>query len=212
MGYTLHESFAGENTSLAWRTILLFVVVANLPDIDFLPGLLEGEPNKYHHHFFSHSLGSAVFVGGLLGTYFSRWQGKNFWSHFILFAGACYSHVILDYFTADTSQPYGVPMFWPFSETYYMSSVAVFMSVNKTNDSGTFIQSILVFHNLRVALWEIVVFAPILTIMKIVKKSGRLRGTVANVKKTLASCQQKPQLSEVKATESQAQNDSSSGQ
>ncbi len=173
MGYALYETALREREPFSWRTLLLLVMLANLPDIDFLPGLLAGNPNQYHHHYFSHSLPFALVVGAVLAGHVSIKKGKKFWPYFLLFAGVCFSHVILDYFSADTSEPLGVPMFWPLSNEYYYSPVLIFMSVNKSSSSATFFQSLLVMHNLWVALWEVVVFVPVLTIIKMVKMRKR---------------------------------------
>ena len=41
--------------------VLLFVLFANAPDLDFVPGILLGDPGAYHHGI-SHSLGFALMV------------------------------------------------------------------------------------------------------------------------------------------------------
>lgn len=174
MGYTLHEAVPGNKNRFTWRMILLYIVVANLPDVDFIPGLFVDSPNRFHHHYLSHSLAFAVFVGGLLAIYFSRRQGGRFVSHFLTFTGICFSHLVLDYFTADTSAPFGVPMFWPISSRYFYSSFSIFMSVHKSGTSSDFIQSLFVLHNLWVALWEMLIFVPIFTMIKLVQNRKRL--------------------------------------
>lgn len=169
MGYALHQSVSQDDNHLSWKMILLFVVVANLPDIDFLPGLILDDPNAYHHHYLSHSLGFAVFVGAVLGYYFSRRKSRNFLWYFLLFSCVCFSHMVLDYVTADTSEPVGLPMFWPFTRSYYYAPFSVFAAVHKTGgSSASFLKSLLALHNFWVALWEIVVFVPVLTIIKII--------------------------------------------
>ncbi|MFQ6113420.1 MAG: metal-dependent hydrolase [bacterium] len=181
MGYALYESAHQETKAISWRMILLFVLVANLPDIDFFPGFLIGHPNKFHHNL-THSLGFSLLIGGFLGAIFCHKKGKRFLPYFFLFTGLCFSHVVLDFFTADTSQPYGVPILWPLSSTYFMSPLSIFMSVQKSGTGHTFIQSLFVMHNLWVALWEIILFIPILSIIKVVKRRCRLGPTLADEK------------------------------
>ena len=173
MGYALYETLPQENKSLPWRMLLLYAIVANLPDIDFLPGFLLGNPNKYHHSYFSHSLGFSIFIGGLLALYFSLKKSKNFFVYFLIFTSVCFSHVVLDFITLDTSMPKGVPMFWPLSSHYFYSPVSIFMSIHKLGSSKLFIQSLFVMQNIGVALWELIVFIPVLVIIKMAKKRKR---------------------------------------
>ncbi len=142
-----------------WQTLLFFAVLANLPDIDFLPGFLLGNPNRFHHGFV-HSLGAAVAVGFLGALYFRRRYGR-FWPYFGLIAATYYSHLILDFFNQDMRAPYGVMLFWPLDSTYYMSPVALFASVHKSSDSSTFIQSLFTMHNFWVALRELLLMGPL---------------------------------------------------
>lgn len=181
MGYALYESMPQQTKGISWRMILLFVLVANLPDIDFLPGLLMGHPNKFHHTL-THTLGFSLLIGGFLGAIFSYKRGKRFLPYFFLFAGVCYSHIVLDFFTVDTSRPYGVPMFWPLSSIYFISPFSIFMAVHKSGNNETLISSLFVMHNLWVALWEIILFTPVLFIIKFVKKRSRLIPTLADEK------------------------------
>ena len=41
------------------KRLFLYVFMANIPDLDFIPGFLMGRPNLLHHGI-SHSLGAAV--------------------------------------------------------------------------------------------------------------------------------------------------------
>ncbi len=190
MGYTLYETMPHKAKGLNWRMLMLFIVIANLPDIDFLPGFLGGNPNIYHHHYLSHSIGFAVFIGGMFAWFFSFKKGGNFLSYFLIFTSVCYSHIIMDLVTADTGEPFGVPMFWPLTKTYYYSPFSIFMSLHKIGLNKEFIQSLFVLHNLWVALWEIVIFMPILTIITVVKmcrKSQKKRDRVGNLKSDIVS-------------------------
>lgn len=178
MGYALYKTMPQETRVISWRMFLLFVLLANLPDIDYLPGFLQGNPNKFHHHF-THSLGFTVMVGWILATYSYLKKRKRFLTYFLMFAGVCFSHVVLDFLTADYSQPYGVPLFLPFSNRYFISPITVFMSIDKSNSSNIFIQSLFVMHNFWAALWEIVVFIPVLSIINLRNKRRKWLPNVA---------------------------------
>ncbi len=153
-----------------WGMIALFAFVANLPDLDFLPGFLTGNPNQFHHHFLSHSLGGSVLVGILFGGYFALRAGKPFLQYSLIFASVCFSHVVLDFFSADTSQPYGVPMFWPFSKEHIISSFPLFLSIEKSGSGFEFIWGLLRQHNLYAALVEVLIFVPVLALLALLRK------------------------------------------
>ena len=185
MGYAMYETLPREQRSFFsnWRMIALLVVVANLPDLDFLPGFFVGDPNRYHHQYLSHSLGFAVFVGAIFGLYFFVKHKRRFWPGFLIFGGVCFSHMVLDFFTTDTGEPFGLPIFWPLTHDYFYSPISIFMSVNKGGSNVEFIESLFVLSNLWVVLWEIAVGLPILLMIKLIKsgKQGlklRLRRTI----------------------------------
>ena len=122
----------------------LCLLLANLSDLDFMPGFLCGDPGRFHHGP-SHSL-----VVGLVGVLIF-YRFACYWLTGIskkrLF-GCCLvsllSHPILDYFSADTSMPFGVPLFWPFDTEYHISPFALFRDVQRNQDTlGTFFSTII---------------------------------------------------------------------
>lgn len=139
-------------------TLLLFAFVAVLPDADFFPGWLQGNPNLYHT-LWSHSLGAAILAAGLFALVFSRKNGQ-FLRYFVIFFSLYYSHIILDFFNDDTRPPLGVMAFWPLSSTFYLSPVPLFDSVHKSSDSSTFVASVLSFPNLIGAVKELLILSP----------------------------------------------------
>jgi inner membrane protein len=136
-----------------WLDALLFIFLANLPDADFLPGLLMGSPNLYHHGIF-HSLGAALAVAVVMGWIFYRKQ-RRFWRFSAMAFSLFFSHLLLDFFTRDFTAPYGLPMFWPFSKKYYIAAHPIFINVTRSAHSANFFSSLFSSHNLRAALLEI---------------------------------------------------------
>jgi len=118
--------------------------LANLPDLDFIPGFLCGDPGRFHHGL-SHSLvfgliGALIFYRlaeyGLRGISKKRVFGCSLVS--------LLSHPVLDYFSADMSKPFGVPLFWPFDTEYYISPFPLFRDVQRNQDTiGTFFATII---------------------------------------------------------------------
>jgi inner membrane protein len=107
-------------TSLKSRTPALFwccLLMAIAPDLDFIPGIIQGQPNLYHQGL-SHSLGAALFVSLAAALIVSN---GAFWKNWTLLFVAYASHLALDFFAPDGRPPYGQPLFWPISSEYYFA-------------------------------------------------------------------------------------------
>ncbi len=121
MSLPVLHSFAGYGVrrlackeKLPEKTALLltvyFVFLANLPDLDFLPGVLTGSAAAFHRGF-SHSFAAAVLCA-LAGAYAWKVWGKRpfrgmFFASFLSYA----SHLVLDLLG---KAPKGLELFWPF--------------------------------------------------------------------------------------------------
>lgn len=103
------------------RLAALIVMASLLPDIDFLPGLIVGDPNR-HHNGPTHSIFFAVLAAATLTWLAARrlgCTGKQRSRVFVLAFLACVSHPLLDGLCADERAPYGVPIFWPVSDVRF---------------------------------------------------------------------------------------------
>jgi inner membrane protein len=135
--------------------ILFFIAYSNLPDLDFVPGIWCGSLNKYHHgltHSISFLLGVALLTGMAAKYIFdlSFWRVAGI-SFFLLEL-----HLFMDYVTGDTKEPYGVMLFWPFSQTYYISPLSLFPAFPKR----TCLMDLLNVVNIKAYLYEIEVMLP----------------------------------------------------
>lgn len=135
-----------------WADALFLMFLANLPDLDFLPGLLRGRPNLYHHGAF-HSLGAALAVA-LGGAVLLRSPRRRFAPAAALVFLAFASHLLLDLFALDLVPPYGLPLFWPFSGEYVIAPCPLFLNITRSAASGDFFPSLFNGHNLAAALRE----------------------------------------------------------
>jgi inner membrane protein len=153
MGYLIYRA-ADDAGEKRWRTVALYLFAANAPDLDFIPGLLMGNPERYHHGP-SHSLGFAILFGlalSLTTALFKLGDGRR---NFSVFFSLYFSHVLLDYLSTDSSIPYGVPLFWPLSDEYYMAPFAFLPDIHRPVSSGMkFITGVLSLHNLWAATVE----------------------------------------------------------
>jgi membrane-bound metal-dependent hydrolase YbcI (DUF457 family) len=100
------------------------VVLANGPDVDFLPGLLVGEPAAFHRGV-THTLAAVVVVAAvavLAARLVPRWRGR--WRFAVLWTGALWaSHLVIDYFTTCAVPPHGGRFLWPLSSAYWIAPV-----------------------------------------------------------------------------------------
>jgi membrane-bound metal-dependent hydrolase YbcI (DUF457 family) len=110
------------------RDVLLFALVAQLPDLDFIPGLLMGVPAAFHHEQ-SHSLGAACLAAGLAALWGRRQGQAGRWG---LAVGLSYFlHVLIDWATMDFRPPLGVPLWWPLSSEYFLAASPIFLDVKR---------------------------------------------------------------------------------
>jgi membrane-bound metal-dependent hydrolase YbcI (DUF457 family) len=153
--------------------LLAAVVLANAPDFDYLPGVLLGDPHRFHR-MAVHSLGWALLVGALAALWvkFGRrdpWPVHSRWrsgaaTTGIVVAALWASHIALDSLNADFSEPVGQMIFWPLSTGWY-SAVPVFMNIDKVAGPATpwgFALSLLTLHNLQAVALEAVAIGPLL--------------------------------------------------
>jgi LexA-binding, inner membrane-associated putative hydrolase len=117
-------------TRRQWEGLLLAVLMANLCDLDYLPGLFTGELNAWHH-MYTHSIGWIILAG--VGTCLV-WKGLNPATeekYLVLLLAALVSHLVLDWFTEDGSAPFGILAGWPFTLERTLSPVAIFPKASK---------------------------------------------------------------------------------
>ena len=148
-----------------WTNFLFYIFLCNLPDIDFLPGFLMGEPNRFHHGL-THTLGAALFVALLFGVIFHLWKEKFRAVTTVTFF-AYYSHVLMDYFTEDLRAPFGVMLFWPFNSLYYISDVKIFKNVFRSDVSSTFFSSLFSKANIETFVLEAFIFGVAIIFFKL---------------------------------------------
>jgi membrane-bound metal-dependent hydrolase YbcI (DUF457 family) len=151
--------------TLAW----LCVFAAVSPDLDFIPGLWGGHPALYHQGA-SHSLIAAAGFSLLLAIVYVRGRGGLFAAWAPLFL-AYASHLGLDLLGPDRRPPYGIPLFWPFSQATYLSPLTIFAGFHHAGSTGAgvgqWISGILDVRNLAALLLEIAILGPILLLVEL---------------------------------------------
>ena len=162
-----------DGTMAGYGRLALAVVLANGADLDYLPGMLVGDPHRFHR-MASHSLGWAILVA-LVAAWLVRqgwiraWPLRPGWPSgalgTALIVGLLWaSHIVLDSLNADYSEPVGVMMFWPLS-TVWVPAIPIFYNVDKIAGPASpwaFARSLVSMHNLRAALLEVALLGPVL--------------------------------------------------
>ncbi|HTL48720.1 MAG TPA: metal-dependent hydrolase [Verrucomicrobiae bacterium] len=101
------------------------VLLANMPDFDFLPGILAGKAAAFHRGA-THSFFAALVCGTACAWFFSKFRSERFRDYFPASFGAYVSHLVLDLFGR---APKGLMLFWPFSKTLHYGPLTDF-SIN----------------------------------------------------------------------------------
>ena len=160
------------------------VVLANAADLDYLPGMLIGDPHRFHR-MASHSLTFAVLVGiaaaiAVRSGVVRDWPLRPGLPRGALGTGLIatavwMSHPVLDLFNGDYSEPTGVLLFWPFLEVW-VASTPFFMNVDKVAGAATpwaFAWSLVTWHNVKTAALEFAVLGPVLAATVWWRRRGR---------------------------------------
>ncbi|MDO8725836.1 MAG: metal-dependent hydrolase [Candidatus Methanoperedens sp.] len=163
-GILLYQIFNRHDARYDVRKLFVYVIISVIPDIDLAIGFLINDL-KFHQGVF-HSLGAAIFAGLIAGIVLIRKKGL-FFNGFLLFSGLFYSHVILDYLASasDTGYPFGVALFWPFSNEYYVFPVTIFLDILRGTSNETLFSGMFNFHNLWAVMIELVLFLPLIILL-----------------------------------------------
>jgi membrane-bound metal-dependent hydrolase YbcI (DUF457 family) len=159
----LRLDVGGQLRILLWSALLIFA--ANAPDLDFVPGILIGEPDRFHHGP-AHSLGGALVFSAVVWVIARRVRPEKAVAAALLLGLGFMSHLFLDMCSMDTRAPNGVPLFWPLSSTYIMMPIPVFLDIQRDPRASNFFTSLLQPHNLTAALWELVVMGLVLAVLR----------------------------------------------
>lgn len=134
--------------------LILLVLLANLPDIDFLFGLGDRANWDAFHHGFTHSF-VAAFVVAFAVTCVWRMAG-SFWRSFSLCFLAYSSHLLIDFFTGTklgwNSTGSGIPLLWPLAKEFGSPLILV-VGVKHKDFPALFSLA-----NLQSSLYELLVF------------------------------------------------------
>lgn len=137
------KSTAQENKNI--KTLLLFLLISNLPDIDFLFFPVIGNKAFTTHQYYTHNV---FFVGMAVLLFFPFLKKKRERIGFSLIA---FSHLLLDLVTIDAVAPHGFRLFYPVSEQLF--HLGFLPNLHKKN-----LAEVVSLHNLWVLAFEAAIF------------------------------------------------------
>jgi hypothetical protein len=149
------------------------VFAANAPDLDFIPGILFGEADRFHHGP-AHSLGAAVLFG--LGVTVVAWllRARRPLHIGLWMTLAFSSHLLLDMFSLDKRPPNGVPLLWPLTDRYFVVAYPLFLDIQRTANEPNFLKSLIRSHNFHAVFWETVIMGFVLAVSRLAIHVGQL--------------------------------------
>jgi inner membrane protein len=165
---------------LFWIVALAFA--ANAADLDFLPGFLIGDPNRFHHRATHTVLAALVF--GLGTTVVSRMAGLVASRRFGLLMGFSYlTHIALDVFTRGTTEPYGMEIWRPFSPEPFLPPFHLFLDIRRDGSVGSFLPSLIQRHNAEAIVRELLIMGGVWAVFRMLSSLRfTLNGAVAERK------------------------------
>ena len=142
------------------RFVALCAGLAALPDADLLiPGT---------HRTFSHSVTAACIcfiVAALVTGQVTRWRTAAL-------CGIAYAtHLLLDWLGADKYPPYGIQLFWPWSDRWYISNLDLFRQTARRY----FFTAPIVRQNLIAVAQEIAILLPLVAVLWLLQFRSRYR-------------------------------------
>ncbi|MEL4896320.1 metal-dependent hydrolase [Crocosphaera sp. Alani8] len=106
------------------KLIITAIIIANLPDIDFILGYLFYNDFSAIHRQFTHSFFVGFFVCIII-YFFLRVYNKIPYYFLVWLLGLYFSHILLDMLAYDANFPTGVQCFFPFTSHYFAFPISI---------------------------------------------------------------------------------------
>ena len=144
------------------------MVLANLPDIDFLAGYLwASNPHAFHQRA-THTLAFAVLAGLLAGIVWRRPFGL--WPTSAVFIATILSHDVVDMFTGPApgfNLSPGLALLWPLYTEAISAPLTIFPGILHST-----LEDLISRHNVMAIMHEGVVFMPIIALLYVWRAKG----------------------------------------
>ena len=159
VGFLGWQNFAEKKTP---AYLVLFILIANIPDIDFLFYFVLGEKLVGLHQYYTHN----VFFVALAAAI--TWPWLKTQKERLGLTLVAFSHLLMDFFTIDAVPPIGFRLFFPFSRKLF--NLGIFPNILKSNWAEVFS-----LHNLLTLGFEIVFFVMPVTLVYRKELAGYLK-------------------------------------
>jgi membrane-bound metal-dependent hydrolase YbcI (DUF457 family) len=185
-----------------FRLILAAFVVAQLPDLDFIPGIFIHDAGRFHRGP-THSLIGAAIIALVIAAIVQRvspWllarrgvarpAAAGFWVCYAFVVPVYLSHIALDMMSLDVVGNSGLRLFWPVTNAYVSAPLPLpalitnFFDLEFGPTGGHFFRTLFSLRAAEVYLVEALLFSPLLLVPSIVTRvrqrlSNRERGDTA---------------------------------
>jgi membrane-bound metal-dependent hydrolase YbcI (DUF457 family) len=115
---------------------------------------------RSYHHYFTHSLGFAPIFAVVVYLLARALKRSRPLRETGVLTAVYLSHILLDFLGKDTSPPFGVQLFWPFSDAFYISPITIFDEVWR----GT-LGKLFGWHNWWTVAREVLILVPVAVLL-----------------------------------------------
>jgi inner membrane protein len=147
-----------------WKPFLIGSFVGICPDFDYALNWLRISGGGWHHGF-THSIAFALLLGLITVIALREWDARSL----ILYSSAAASHTLLDYLMTESR---GVALWWPFTNRRYHLRLA--NPIDYTWSTASLSQASV--DILRICFTELMIFAPILLVVVLIRRVIAQRG------------------------------------
>ncbi len=158
-----------------WKWLALGAFLGIAPDFDFALNLLRISRGGWHHGF-THSIPFALVVGLVTILVLRQWKASSF----LIVTAAYVSHTLLDFMLTESR---GVALWWPFTNHRYKLRLPNPIDYTWSDDS--FRQAAV--DLLKISFIELLIFAPILLAVILVRQIVNKRLRSDNDKQPVAA-------------------------
>ena len=166
---------------LSWLAIgFVALFVANLPDLDFVPGILVGHSERFHRGP-SHSVAAGFGAVLLLTPLACRLFGGRLLSWALVIGAAYGSHLVLDLLMRDPTGGPGIALLWPLTERRFawiapgQQMLDPFRTLNQEHFRSDFLGALLRPATVKVFLIDGLLVAPLVLLGRAWSRWSRWR-------------------------------------
>lgn len=167
LGVSVAIALRQSSQSRQWKSLLIGTLLGICPDFDYVLNWLRISGGGWHHGF-THSISFAVSIGLLTAMVLGERHARSV----MLYSAVTFSHTLLDFLMTESR---GVALWWPFNDQRYKLMLP--NPIDYTWSSSSLWEAI--FDLLRISLAELIIFAPLLLVVVLVKRLLVERGVAA---------------------------------